>query len=75
MKKKRRKLKLNRQTVRNLNAGQLRFVAGGDSDVSEIPWQCETLPTGPETICDDTTCEGSALGCETGAVACASVTC
>ncbi len=53
MKKNRRKLKLNRETIRNLDANHLQGVAGAGT---EIPWQCETGPaTGPATVCNDTT--------------------
>ena len=53
MKKRQRKLRLNRQTLRHLDATHLQQVAGGDE--TAIPWQCETGPeTGPVSACDDT---------------------
>jgi hypothetical protein len=72
--KKRRKLRLNRETLRQLDAGHLRAVAGGET---EIEWQCETGPaTGPETICNDTTCHHDTyLACETGPVLCGTYAC
>ena len=67
--KKRRKLRLNRETLRHLDARHLRGVAGGAE--TDIPWQCETGPeTGPVTACNDTTTSDGTLGCETGQVAC-----
>ena len=63
--KKRRKLRLSRETIRNLDANHLHNVFGGA--FTDQP-DCDTSgpETGPVTACNDTGTTGSTLGCETG---------
>lgn len=71
MKKNRRRLKLNRETILNLDAGTLPLAAGGSDSV--ILWQCETGPhSGGATACGDTNPSGgdTSVGCGTASVGC-----
>ena len=51
-----KKLSLSKETIRNLMTGQLRLVAGGGSECTEIPTH------GDLTACD---CSGSATASDT----------
>ena len=68
MKKRHRRLTLNRETIRNLDANHLHNVVGGA--FTDQP-DCDTHgpETGPDTCCNDTI-GPSTLQCDTGPVEC-----
>ncbi len=71
MKKNRKKLRLNRETLRNLDAGHLHAVAGGGE--TDIVWQCEGGPqSGDVNTCADTNPSGgdTSVGCGTASAVC-----
>ncbi len=75
MKKRNRRLTLNRETIRNLDANHLHNVVGGAfTDHTD----CDTQgpETGAETLCNDTTTTvGASIGgCGTVSVVCGTLT-
>lgn len=62
MHKKTRKLTLNRETVRDLSRGDLRAVAGGETQVADT---CPFTATCPRPCSEETFCRSQCTGCIT----------